>query len=661
MGCPSVHVHAQQNDSIASTKKKPKGFNALQYVNQGIWKGSDLPFSNKKWHDNIYAYAGLGIEGIPGNKLNLGAGITSYIGVGKDINKTNTVRLAFDYTNNGRPIGDPLVRWGISTSHLFNVSSYTLGYDPNRRIEFSTVVGAGYQMSKLDQENKSGFRGWMGIQAKFHATRHIDFALEPYIGINSYKLMMAEKADKLYQLTYGVSLNMRYKLHNELFEYHNRSGILTYGNFYSASIGAMMQLSDLAGRGVGPTISLGIGRWVVPGLGLKLTGSLGNATWHTADYTTEITEADPYLRNENTTYIGGRVEAVFEPFIFLKGIDEEKSFQLRLLAGGEFGKLWKKNYNYPISEMYGGPTAALQLAVRCENNKFFYIEPRFTMARYQVPYQRIKAFKAFADNLVNISIGMEISEPVVSRRRVNDYLRKYFLRKLLMSVEGGSNFAIFSSHYNSGLLMGAQAGIAAHYLLMPEHAVGARIDYSRIIDDSKDGKQPLNVVTAGLQYRLDATNAILGYDPDRRVSLALHAGPILSMRLKVKENKLVKPVEPELPDEPETPVEPEPDANSLGWTRGDDTGAGGEGTDPGDTDQSGDSDTPPVLVVKDKQQGSKIFIGLEAGFQIKYNISEYIGIYVAPQIRIYPSDFLPSGSSRFSTVASVSAGVQFKL
>ena len=163
--------------------------------------------------------------------------------------------------------------------------------------------------------------------------------------------------------------------------------------------------------------------------------------------------------------------------------------------------------------------------------------------------------------------------------------------------------------------MGAQAGIAAHYLLMPAHAVGARIDYSRIIDDSKDGKQPLNVVTAGLQYRLDATNAILGYDPDRRVSLALHAGPILSMRLKVKEN----------------------------------------------TDQSGDSDTPPVVVVKDKQQGSKIFIGLEAGFQIKYNISEYIGIYVAPQIRIYPSDFLPSGSSRFSTVASVSAGVQFKL
>ena len=79
------------------------------------------------------------------------------------------------------------------------------------------------------------------------------------------------------------------------------------------------------------------------------------------------------------------------------------------------------------------------------------------------------------------------------------------------------------------------------------------------------------------------------------------------------------------------------------------------------TDQSGDSDTPPVVVVKDKQQGSKIFIGLEAGFQIKYNISEYIGIYVAPQIRIYPSDFLPSGSSRFSTVASVSAGVQFKL
>ncbi|MDO4496328.1 MAG: hypothetical protein Q4B58_00630 [Bacteroidales bacterium] len=537
MGSGATHASAQEADSTTTAKKTPKGFNALEYVNQGIWRGNNLPFSNKQWHDNIYIFAGVGAEGLSNNKLDLSLGTMTYVGIGKDVTKNHTLRLAFDYTNNRRTIGDPLDRWGVSLAHLFNISGYTMGYDPNRRIEFSTLVGGGYQHSDLGSKSASGFRGWVGFQAKFHAQRHIDLALEPFLGISTYKLMMAERPDRLYQLTYGASFNVRYKWHHDQFEYHNRASHLIYGNFYSASMGAAMPISDLEGFGVGPTAAIGLGRWMVPGLGVKLTFTGANMTWHKADYSAEVTEDKPYVRNENTSYLGGRLELVWEPTIFFHRYNEYKNFQLRFLAGGEFGYMEKKNYNRPITGMYGGPTAAIQFAYRCEEDKLLYIEPRFTMANYQVPYERIKAYKHFADNMISLNVGMEVNEPVISRRKVNAYLRPYFRKMLLFNLEGGINVPIFPTHYAKNIKPGTYLGLIAHYHLTPEHGFAVHADYNHLNLDMEKGKQSVHLVSLTHQYRLDATNAILGYDPKRRYHLAVFAGPTVSYRVKLDSNQ----------------------------------------------------------------------------------------------------------------------------
>lgn len=650
-GWSTSQLSAQEPDTT-TVKKGPKGFNALQYVNQGIWKGGDMPFSNKRWHDNIYLYAGAGAEGLSANKLDLRFGLMSYVGVGKDITKNHSLRLAFDYTNNGRPIGDAMTRYGLSVSHLFNISGYTMGYDPNRRIEFSTVVGAGFQRSKLEAKSASGFRGWLGFQAKFHAQRHIDYALEPFLGINSYKMMMAENVDRLYQLSYGASLNIRYKWHHSLFEYHNRASHLIYGNFYSAGIGAQMHLSDLEGQGIGPVVGIGFGRWILPGLGLKLTGFAASDTWHAADYPASLTKEEAYQRNENTGYVGGRLEAVFEPFIFFRKIDEEKKFQLRILAGGSFGSLWKKNYNQTINEPFAGPTAALQFAFRCDEDKLLYLEPRFTMVNYSVPYERVKAFKNFADNLVSLTLGMEVSEPIISRRRVNAYLRDYFQRTLLFSLEGGVNMPVMSSQYNKGLMVGGQVGLLSQYLFAPEHSVALHLDYNNFSEDRENAKQSVKAVSAALQYRLDVTNAILGYDPDRKMHLTLFAGPLASLRLKIQEP--VAAITPSLPEaeEPETPdVE-----KSFGrFTR-----AFMEEELPTEGIEEEEEVISPILP-KDNTKTNKFFIGAEMGFQIRYNLTEYLGVYLAPQLRLLPADFLPNNKSGWDKIATVSAGIQFKL
>lgn len=651
-GCGQGLLSAQAPDTT-SVKKGPKGFNALQYVNQGIWKGRDLPFSNKHWHDNLYIYAGTGPEVISSNRLNLGMGVNSYFGVGKDLSRNHTLRLAVDYTTNGRVVGEPLRRWGFSVSHLFNITSYTSGYDPNRRLEFSTLAGLGFQNSTLEDRKGSGLRGWVGFQAKYHASRHIDYALEPFLAINAHKLMMAETADRMYQMTYGATINMRYKWHHDLFEYRDRSSHLIYGNFYTISLGAQMQLSDLEGKGMGPAIGLGIGRWLMPGLGLKLSAIAANDTWHAADYTAEQTKDEPYQRHESTFYGGGQVEAVFEPFIFFNKIDDDRKFQLRILAGASLGMMSKKNYNSNIREMFWGPTAALQFAFRCDEDKLFYIEPRFTMAQYRVPYERVRAFKNFADNLVSISLGLEIGEPVISRKRVNASLNQYFVRKLLFSVDGGANMPLMSQRYGTDMLAGLQLGLTAHYLLSPLNSVGLHADYSNVVEDQEKGTQNYKVISTALQYRLDVTNAILGYDPDRKVHLTFFAGPLASMRLRLKKPMTNAPVTPVLPEEPVIPDTP--DLTERFFTRAED-----------ELPEEGGGDLPVdeggvVPMPKDETSTAKLFFGAEVGFQIRYNFSEYVGIYVAPQLRLLPSDFLPYEKHGWDKVASISAGIQFRL
>lgn len=577
-------------------KTQTKGFNALRHTLQGAYKGKDFEFENKRWYDNLYITAGASAEEFMNTNLDLDMGWGANVGVGKYLSRKHSLRATFDWMQNNRMLGSSLKRYGASVAHLYNISANMMGYNPNRRLEVSTIEGVGYVASSISDTYKHGFRTYLGLQFKFHASPHFDVSVEPLFALNSRNTTHALATQRPYSLSYGIGANARYLIHDATFKPQAEINHLIYGYFYSASLGAQMQISDLEGRRPGPAFSLSAGRWIVPGLGMRFTGSVATDTWHLADYKANALSNDKdYSMYENTSYLSGRGELLIDPFIFFRRIDEERRFQMKLATGVELGWVSKENYDQPLRTGYYGLTAGLQFAYRCDEDKLLYIEPRFTQARYRREYEHIKAFRHFADNLVSINVGVEVCSPILTRSSMHEAMKMHFRRQFLVSVEGGINYPIQSRRYNDKAYIDYQAGLVAQYLLTPLQGAAVHFDASRIRVDHSLGHREYNVLSTALQYRFDATSAILGYYPNRRVNVSLFGGPGLAVR----HNKA------------------------------------------------------------DKE--TKSFFFAEGGFNVQYNFKEYFGIYIAPQIRLYPSEFLPNELTGWDKVASIAAGVTFSL
>lgn len=605
-------------EEAATDTTKTKGFNALKYALQGAYKGKNEMFGKDRFIDNMYFYAGGSYEDFLQSNLNLDAGWSTSIGVGKLITPYNSVRVSFDYATNRVLLQGSLTRMGVSAAHLFNITSYILGYDPNRRLEFSTLAGGKFQLATLLEEKATGYKGFVGVQAKYHANRSLDFSLEPTIALGSRGITLAKKTDQLYNISYSVGLNARYLIHDRHFVHNPKVGLLKYGNFYSASVGAQIQTSNLEGGGIGPAASLSLGRWLLPGIGLRFTGSVSTDTWHFANYTPEMLEnRKGYKMYENTSYFAGRIEGVFNPISFFKHLHEDDKFQIKVLAGGEMGYLTKVNYNQPIKRRYIGFTGGIQLGFRWDEDKLIYIEPRFTQANYSLEYENVIAFKKFSDNLLSLSMGVEIGSPIISRKKVNDSLTPFFERVVLLSLEGGANMPIQTKRYANKMYPDYQGGFLVHYLITPLHSTALHCDINRISVDEEDGYRQYNIISSAIQYRFDLTNMILGYDPERKVNVHLFAGPVASIR---------KSSETAILDIP--------------------------------SDNYGDYDN---INVPKFQEPSKFFFGAETGFNVQFNISEYFGFYVAPQIRLYPTDMMPSQCGGMDKIVSAVAGFTLKL
>lgn len=609
---------AQQSDADSTSIK---GFNALDFANQGKWRAGNKPFENKRWCDNLFIQTGVGFEGVVIDHPKLGIGTRTSIAVGKFFSATNAARLDFTYRQNDQPIGNPLKRYGVSASHMFNLSAYMFGYNPNRRFEFSSIEGLGWDFASMDEERASGIRVFLGLQTKYQLNKNFDIFAEPIVSLNNRSLMFTPEKEHVFNLSYGLDLGLRYIFRDASYRQEPYIGRLVYGNFYSASIGMQMQPSNLEGAMLGPTVNLSMGRWIIPGLGIKLTGLASTDTWHRANYDSKLlNKNETYVRSESTSYLGGRLEAVFDPLVFFKRIDEQKKYQVRVSAGGEMGWLSKANYDKPIHENYRGMTGGVQFGYRWDEDKLIYIEPRYSYVYYAIPYEKILAFKNFADHLISLNIGVELASPTLSRKSINDSMKGFFRRVLLVSVEAGANLPIQSKSYNETFYIDYQLGALFTYLFTPTHSVGLHLDVNRVSMDQQNGYRQYNLITTGLQYRYDLTNQVLGYDPERKVQMQFFAGPLLTFR-----RQPITSVSNTVPD-----------------------------------NYYGDYD---IIFGNEEEQEKKtsVFPGLEAGFTVQFNLKENFGFYVSPQLRIYPSDLLKNDLPGADKICSVMAGFTFTL
>ena len=581
------------------TKKKPEGVNALKYSMQKRHVKKGVPFENRRLLDNLYFSYMMGIQKVAPNGANeFDGGINMGLAVGKQYSPNSDVRLSFNFAQNERFIGQPLKRIGLDVDHLFNVTSYIMGFEPNRRLELVTVEGLGLQWVNVNKESKMAFDAHVGLQTKVHLNPQIDIFLEPKVGVATRSLNFATEKDRAYNLYYGVSAGFRYIMRDGGFIKTKEDLKLGTSAFWSVGTGAQMHLSGLEGSGLGPTLNIALGRWVMPGVGFRISGTLSTNTWHLANYEANEQEEKPAYRcYETSSYMGARGEVMFDPIMFFKKYDEQEKLKMKLFFGGEFGKMSKANRDLPIRRYYSGLTGGIQVGYRVQDDMLLYLEPHYTSANYKIPYTNVDASKGFTDNLLSLNVGLEFCSPMLSRKKTNETFKEFFERKLFVGVEGGFNWPIHPKRFQEKSYLDYQAGAFVGYQLTPVHGVSLHGDINRVSMDRDDGYRQFNLVSAALDYRFNVLNAIQGYTPDRLLDVNALVGPVVTMRKNAKNNSVTNI------------FDPFEDYESVTYSTLED---------------------------------NKICVGGEFALETTYHVNEKLGIYVKPQLRIYPSSIFPS-------------------
>lgn len=598
-------------------QKKPTGFNALEYSLQKRYLKKGVPFENNKFKDNLFFSVMFGLQKIaPNGDASFDGGTNIGLGVGKLFTPTSAARLSLNIAQNGRFIGKPLNRYGIGIDHLYNVTSYIMGYDPNRRLELSTVEGIGVQWASLDKESKMAMDLHLGLQMKIHLNPTFDVFLEPQVGIGTRSLNLAPANERAYNIFYGLSAGVRYIMLDKGFIKTKEDVKLGTSGFWSIGTGAQMHLSDLEGSGIGPSMNIALGRWLMPGVGFRVSGTFSTNTWHLANYEANEKEGTPAYRcYETSSYIGARGEVMFDPIMFFKKYDDEEKFKMKLFVGGEFGKMSKENRNLPIRRAYKGLTGGLQVGYRIQDDLLVYIEPHYTSANYSIPYTNVDASKKFTDNLVSLNVGLEFGTPVISRKETTKAFREFFESQLFVGGSVGFNYPIHSKRFQENSYIDYQASAFVGYNLTPIHGASLNFDINRVSMDMETGYRQFNMISAALNYRFNIINGIQGYIPDKRIDVNMLIGPVITMRKNAKENILGGVYDPF-------------NENTTVYTNTED---------------------------------NKICIGGEFAIETTYNINEKIGVFLKPQIRLYPHDILPTNNvPGWRKIISCQVGAAYK-
>lgn len=662
-------------------------FNALDYSMQKRYLKHGLPFVKNDWKANTFVNMSVGYHQIMARgEESFNGGPLLQLGVGRQLNRMGTMRLGLFYGSNQRKEdNETLSHIGLDLDYLLNLSSFINGYNPGRAFELSLLAGIGGHYSSLMDEGKIAGDLHAGLQLKYHPGNYFDFYLEPRVGFATTGLGHSAEADNWHQydMTYGVNLgiNYRFKAWKRISPKARRLDGERFLNntFINYGMGASMQLSDMvselgAVKSMGPSVQLAVGKWISPYMGMRVGFFSQADTWHKqvtvngeiagtgTDTDTEGTEATDAVREEfyeMSTYQGGRLELMFnllEPFIE-NSLD--RRFGLSLLAGGEVGGFHKVNHNYAAKGGYMGLTSALHLQYRLSksgsptfDDVSVFVEPRFSTVNYNMTgsglYKEHRVVNRYTDKLFSINVGLEMRLSNDTTRLMRLLNRELFRPSFFVTAGGGGSIPIQLKRYNLKRYFDYMAGVGLGYHFTPLSSVRLTGDFSPFSLDLKDGALKYNVASVGLDYMLNLTTLMGGYEPKRKLDVHLFAGIVGSMRLK-----------------------PSVATADDGTTSGDNQEGGDTGGDTPET-RSGfamtraegdgtEEEATTNLESGEELMKSRTFFGAELGLHITRAITPKISVYLEPKVRIYGQELLMHNNvAGADMMMSLQVGARYK-
>ena len=599
---------ASTDTLVRNPKNRATGVDAISLVMERRYKAYGEEFT-KKWHDHLFFQVGVGMEQMASSGKGYDFNTLSAVnlGIGKQFNKFNTLRLMFHGAWGYQQSKDRLfTKFALRLDHAFSLSSYFSGYKPTRLLDISTLFGVGVQFSKLNYKNilweeqqqklieewealgdmeeaqiirdnwpkdksSTSFEAHIGAQLKFFTGPQGYINIEPFLGIGSSNTDLTEQKNwRKADIFYGINLNYIYYIHNNLspkerIQYiRNRrdrdllsadSVLLSWQQpwffEYSNGIDFLLGSQIDAGQTMGHDISIGIGRWFSPVIGLRLTGAVRQMTWRQSLVPVledGVPQQRGYISNLHNIYKGVRLEAIFNPFGFMQNFSWDSKFGAYLLAGVEYG--WVDKYQTErLSTRSEGYTGGLHLWAKLSDGLHLFLEPRYMHYVYKVPYTNVTWNKLYSDNSFSLSVGLSVATRILKFRSMDhdETAGGDPFRKIKVGAGGGFNIIHTKNNFADGGGMGYNGILFGEYHLNRLHALRAAFEFmgmnrsglTEYRDYNMESDAPdhavvervgmwnhqLKIGLASIGYQLNLSNALAGYHAKRRMEMSMFLGP----------------------------------------------------------------------------------------------------------------------------------------
>ena len=587
-----------------------KGFDATSEAFQRRYRFPDAVPFDTLWKDNIsFSLFGGMDKFVPRGAGDFNTGPIAGLSMNWRFASSHTLRGSFQYGSFARKIDNEMLkRYGIQADYLLNITSFMKGYNPGRLFEVSALAGVGYQFASFLEDKEHAADLHFGVQLKLHPTSQVDFYLEPRFSFLTDGIDHSDQQNwHKYDMTYGAVVGMTYHLKPwkpfgdiKLLE----GDELLDNTFVSIAGGGQFQLSRLTSdlgltKAIGPHMAVSVGKWLVPAFGLRFSAFKSADTWHS-----KILDSGEQIF-EMSTYTGVRLEGMVSANRLISSLHTSPLFSINLLAGGEVGSIKKENGFNPAKGGYTGFTGGLQFKYRLFEDISIFMEPRLTMASFTLKTnQKINGryvAERYTDNLFNLNVGIEIARSNEEKRLEREIYAEEFTPSLFVSGGIGIGTPLQMKRFRLKNYLDYNAMIAAGYTLTPLSTVRISGDFGPFSIDLKSRAIKYNMPTVGLDYMLNLTNLMMGYDPERKYDIQLLAGMVGSLRMKPSQ---------ELADE--------------------------------------------------ELKKSRFFLGAETGVQASYQINNHFKVFLEPKVRFYSKELLMQSSIQGSdTMLLLHAGTTY--
>lgn len=565
-------AYAQEEPEIDYSRIDTTGFDARKFLGQKRFVPENETFIKKKrWHDHMYVDLAGGVQWFDNTEgsRRLKNGFLGMAYLGLDLTSVHGVRLGVGMNRftDGTSKKD-FSNFEVRGDYLCNFSSLLNGYNPKRWLDISTVTGLSYYRCTLDDLADNALGVNLGLQLLIKAGSNTGVTVEPMMAVVTDGFDLKKNNNRHgTNLTYGVKVGLKYIFTDANLSWpKDTARYLLKNTFVETSIGGNFAPNSVLdmGRTVGSKYTVSMGKWFTPGIGVKVGVTAAENRWKPSVTSVDISNPNDdeirikqYRREELQTHTGVRFEAMLNPLGF--GAPENYTryarWQFNLSFGGELGWMMKGDYDNEGTAQnlkcdYMGLTAAAQFLCQVEKDVAFFVEPRYTLLNYDIPYEnRPDLSEEYNDNLFSISAGIRMYAPTVADRMKKTELIRLFQPGFFAEAEVGMcNFLQLRRFEDAGAKVGLAGGVAAGYRINPIFSAKARLSFAKAsVSNLYDYKEYVELPT-GEQYpftyyglwernlsmmslaallELDLSTLYMGYDITRRFNLKVAAGPTL--------------------------------------------------------------------------------------------------------------------------------------